>query len=60
MVKAYQKLTPLSYSAPDRLSRPAMRNPDLLELEFTVIAFLMAVSLGYPAVRWLFAVVAGL
>ena len=33
------------------------RLPEFAELEFGALAFIIAVSMGYPAVRWLLAVI---
>ena len=36
------------------------RIPEPVEIEFGVIAFILAVSMGYPTVRWLLAMIASL
>ena len=36
------------------------RSPDLVEIEFGMIAFFLAIGMGYPAVRWLLAIISSL
>ena len=36
------------------------RAPDLVEIEFGLIAFILAIGMGYPAVRWLLAMISSL
>ena len=36
------------------------RAPDLVEIEFGILAFILAIGMAYPAVRWLFAMLASL
>jgi len=36
------------------------RTPDLVEIEFGVLAFILVIGMGYPAVRCLLAMMASL
>ena len=48
----------LSYSARLWLHGRMKRAPDLVEIDFGILAFILAISMAYPAVRWLFAMLA--
>ena len=50
----------LSYSARLWLHGRMKRAPDLVEIEFGILAFSLAIGMAYPAVRWLFAMLASL
>ena len=43
----------LSYTRPLWLLGHMKRTPDLVEIEFGVLAFILLLGMGYPAVRWL-------
>lgn len=50
----------LSYSNSVWLLGGMKRAPESAEIEFGIIAFMLAVGMGYPAVRWLLAMLASL
>lgn len=50
----------LSYSRPLWLRGDMKRTPDLVEIEFGILAFILAIGMGYPAVRWLLAMITSL
>ena len=48
----------LSYWRSHWLHDEMKRTPDLIEIEFGILAFILAIGMGYPAVRWLLAMIA--